>query len=117
MLLKLLVAAGVLLVPIPALVLGSRGLLRQPGYSRDEPADRVSHILVVSLRALVLLLVFALSAVSLVSAVGAAIRDVEMHGLVYVFFVLDLLLALLILLSFGRRERRPARRRGNPAPR
>ena len=117
MLLKLLVAAGVLLVPVPALVLGGRGLLRQPGYDPDEPADWISHVLVVSLRAIVLLLVFALSAVSLVSAVGAMIRDVELHGLVYVFFVLDLLLALLILLSFGRRERRPARRRANPAPR
>ncbi|MFP5369137.1 MAG: hypothetical protein ACLGI3_00060 [Actinomycetes bacterium] len=117
MLLKLLVAAGVLLVPVPALVLGGRGLLRQPGYSPDEPADRVSHVLIVSLRALVLLMVLLLSAVTLVSAVGAAIRDVELHGLVYVFFVLDLLLALLVLLSFGRRERRPARRRANPAPR
>ena len=117
MLLPLLVAAGVLLLPLPALVLGSRGLLRQPGYSPDEPADRVSHVLVVTLRSLILLLVFALSSVSLVSAVGAAIRDVELHGLVYVFFVLDLLLALLILLSFGRRERRPVRRRATPAGR
>ena len=116
-LLKLLVAAGVLLVPLPALVLGARGLLEQPGYSPDEPADRVSHFLVVTLRGLVLLLVFALSVVTLVSAVGAAIRDVELHGLVYVFCVLDLLLALLVLLSFGRRARRPVRRRGTPAPR
>jgi hypothetical protein len=114
---KLLVAAGVVLVPLPALVLGSRGLLKQPGYDRDEPADRASHVLIVGLRAIVLLLVFALSAVVLVSSVGAAVKPVEMHGMVYVFFGLDLLLALLILLSFGRLDRRPARRRASPAAR
>ena len=48
---------------------------------------------------------------------GAAIKDIEMHGMVYVFFGLDVLLALLILLSFGRRDRRPVRRRGSPAAR
>ena len=117
MVIKLFVAAGVLLAPLPALVLGGRGLLEQPGYLPDEPADRLSHVMIVSLRALVLVLVFALSAVTLVSAVGAAIRDVELHGLVYVFAVLDLLLALLILVSFGRRERRPVRRRASPAKR
>ncbi len=116
-LVKLLVAAGVVLFPLPALVLGSRGLLKQPGYSPDEPADRASHVLIVALRALVLLLVFALSAVILVSTIGAAVKDVELHGMVYVFFGLDMLLALLIVLSFGRRDRRPARRRGSPAAR
>jgi hypothetical protein len=116
-LVKVLVAAGVVLLPLPALVLGARGLLREPGYSPDEPADRASHILVVALRAIVLLLVFALSAVLLVSTVGAVIKNVEMHGMVYVFFGLDVLLALLILLSFGRRARRPARRRASPAKR
>jgi hypothetical protein len=116
-LVKVLVALGVVLVPLPALALGARGLLKQPGYSPDEPADRASHILVVALRAIVLLLVFALSAVLLVSTVGAIIKDVEMHGMVYVLFGLDLLLALLVLLSFGRRDRRPARRRATPAKR
>ena len=51
------------------------------------------------------------------STIGAPIKDVELHGLVYVFFALDLLLALLIVLSFGRRDRRPVRRRATPAAR
>jgi hypothetical protein len=116
-LVKLLVAAGVLLFPVPALILGARGLRKRPGYSADEPADRVSYALLVALRALVLLLVFALSAVVLVSAIGAAVVDVQLHGMVYVFFGLDVLLALLIVLSFGRRVRRPVRRRVTPAAR
>jgi hypothetical protein len=65
----------------------------------------------------VLLLVLALSAVLLVSTIGAVVRDVELHGMVYVLFALDLLLALLIVLSFGRRDRRPVRRRASPAAR
>ena len=117
MLVQLLVAAGVVVLPLPALALGARGLLRRPGFSHDERADRVSFALLVTLRTLVLLLVFALSAVTLVSVVGALIKDVPLHGLVYVFFVLDLLLAVLIVLTFGRRERRPARRRASPAAR
>jgi type IV secretory pathway VirB3-like protein len=116
-LVKLLVAVGVLVFPVPALVLGARGLLKRPGYSPDEPADRVSHVLVVALRALVLLLVLALSVVVLVSTIGAAIVDVPLHGMVYVFFALDVLLALLIVFSFGRRARRPVRRRVSPAAR
>ncbi len=114
---QLLVAAGVVLVALPALVLGARGLLRHPGYSYEERADRVSFALLVVVRVLTLLLVFALSAVTLVSAIGAAVNEVELHGLVYVFFVLDLLLAALIVLTFGRRDRRPARRRASPAAR
>jgi hypothetical protein len=116
-LVALLVAAGVVLVALPALVLGARGLRRRPGLSYDEPADRVSFALLVTLRTLILLLVSALSAVTLVSATGAAIKGVELHGLVYVFLALDLLLAAMILLSFGRRDRRPVRRRANPAAR
>ena len=116
-LVSLLVAAGVVLFPLPALVLGGRGLLKRPGYDPDEPADRISYVLVVALRALVLLLVFALSAVILVSTIGAVIRDVYLHGMVYVFFVLDLLLALLVVLSFGRPDQRPSRRRASPAAR
>ena len=117
MLVKLLVAAGVLVFPVPALVLGVRGLLKRPGYSVDEPADRVSYLLLVTLRALVLLVVLALSAVVLVSTIGAVVVDVPLHGMVYVFFGLDLLLALLIVVSFGHRARRPARRRASPAAR
>jgi type IV secretory pathway VirB3-like protein len=116
-LVELLVAVGVLVFPVPALVLGARGLLKRPGYSPDEPADRLSHVLVVALRALVLLLVLALSVVVLVSTIGAAIVDVPLHGMVYVFFALDVLLALLIVFSFGRRARRPVRRRVSPAAR
>ena len=117
MLVPLLVAAGVVLVPLPALALGVRGLGRRPGLSYDEPADRVSYALLVALRALILLLMVALSAVTLVSAIGAAIKDVELHGMVYVLFGLDVLLALLVVLSFGRRARRPVRRRVSPAAR
>ena len=110
-------ALGVLAFPLPALALGARGLLKQPGYSPDEPSDRLSHVLVVGLRALALLLILALSAVVLVSAIGAAVKGVQLHGMVYVFFALDVLLALVVVLSFGRRVRRPARRRASPAAR
>ncbi|MFD2093610.1 hypothetical protein [Blastococcus deserti] len=114
---KLLVAAGVLVFPVPALVLGARGLLERPGYDPDEPADRASYVLVVALRGLVLLLVAALSVVVLVSTIGAAVVGVVLHGMVYVFFALDVLLSLLIVVSFGRRARRPVRRRASPAAR
>ena len=117
MLVKLLVAVGVLVLPVPALVLGAQGLMKRPGYSADEPADRASYVLVVALRALVLLFVLALSAVVLVSSIGAAVVDVPLHGMVYVLFGLDVLLALLIVLSFGRRAQRSVRRRVSPAAR
>jgi hypothetical protein len=112
-----LLVVGVLLLPLPALVLGCRGLFRHRGYSHDQPGYRASLLLLITLRVLILVLVFALSAITLLSTIGAMIKDVELHGLVYVFFVLDLLLALLALFSFGRRERRPARRRATPAAR
>ena len=117
MLVNLLIAAAVVLFPIPALVMGVRGLLKRPGFNPDEPADRLSYVVVVVLRVLLLLLVFALSAVILVSTIGATVRDVPLHGMVYVFFVLDVLLALLIWFSFGRRDRRRVRRRATPAAR
>jgi hypothetical protein len=115
--LTLLVIAGVVILPLPALVLGARGLLRRRGYSAGEPSDRASLVLLITGRAILLLLVFALSALTLVSSVGALLKDVELHGAVYVFCVLDLLLATLILLTFGRPEPRPARRRATPAGR
>ena len=117
MLVNLLIAAGVVLFPVPALAMGARGLLRRPGYSPDEPADRLSYIVLVTLRALLLLAVCALSAVILVSTIGATVRDVPLHGLVYVFFALDVLLGLLIVFSFGRRDRRRVHRRVTPAAR
>jgi heme/copper-type cytochrome/quinol oxidase subunit 1 len=115
-LLKLVMVAGVVLVALPALALGVRGLTRRSGhYSNDLAADRASLALVVAVRSITLLLVLALSGVTLLSAIGALIRGVNMPSLVSVFFVLDLLLASLVLLTFGRRVRRPARRRANPA--
>jgi hypothetical protein len=116
-LVNLLVAAGVVAFPVPALVMGARGFLRRPGYHPDEPADRVSYVLVVCARGLALLLLFVLSALVLVSAVGATVRNVDLHGLVYVFFGLDVLLAVVVVLSFGRRDRRPSHRRVTPAAR
>jgi hypothetical protein len=117
-LLKLLMVAGVVLVALPALVLGARGMLGRAGhYSSDQAADRLSLALLVGLRLITLLLVLALSALTLLAAIGAMIKSVDMPSLVSVFFILDLLLASLILLTFGRRIRRPARRRANPAAR
>jgi hypothetical protein len=116
-LIKVLVIAAVVALPLPALVLGARGVFRRPGYDPDLPGDRLSAALLVALRMLTLLLVFALSAITLLSAIGGLIKDVELHGLVYVFCVLDLLLAALVVLTFGRPDRRPARRRATPAAR
>src|SRR3954454_3340457 len=79
-LVKSLVIAAVVLLPLPALVLGARGLFRRRGYSAGEPGDRASLILLIVFRALVLLLIFALTAVCLVSSIGAMIKDVELHG-------------------------------------
>ena len=110
--------AGVLLLALPAIVLGARGLTHRTGhYSSDVTADRISLVLLVTGRTLVLLLVAVLSFVVLVSAVGAIVRDLEMPRLVSVFFVLDLLLAALVALTFGRRDRRRVRRRASPAAR
>ncbi len=110
--------AGVLLLPLPALVAGARGLVRRAGYASDRRADRVSFAVLVGVRTLVWLLVLALAAVTLVSAVGALLRGLDdLPSLVIVFFVLDLLLAALVLLTFGRRVRRPVRRPGSPARR
>ena len=117
MLLKILMIAGVVLVALPALWLGIRGAGRRSGYSPADPGDRASIVVLVVLRGFTLLLLLALSAVVLVSAIGALVNDVVMPDLVLVFFVLDLLLAALVLLTFGRRDPRPARRRASPARR
>lgn len=110
--------AGVLAVAVPALVRGASGLRRRSGhYSSDVAADRISLALLVTGRLLVLLLVALLALVVLASAVGAVVREREMPGLVSVFFVLDLLLAALVSLTSGPRDRRRARRRANPAAR
>ncbi len=109
--------AGVVLAALPALVLGARGMFRHRGYVTGDPNDRASVVIMVTLRALVLLFLLALSGITLLSCVGAWIKGVELHGMVYVFFTLDLLLAALVLLSFGRNEKRPTRRRASPAAR
>jgi uncharacterized BrkB/YihY/UPF0761 family membrane protein len=101
-------------LPLPAFVMGVRGVRHRRGMSVD---DRASYAVLVVLRVLTLLLVFALSGVVLLSAIGAWIRDLDLPSLVYTFFVLDLLLAALIMLTFGRADRRRARRPASPAPR
>ena len=117
MLVPLLVVAAVVVLPLPSLVLGGRNVFRIRGYSAGDPGDRASVVVIITLRLLVLLLVLALSAVCLVSAVGALVKDIELHGMVYVFCGLDLLLATLVVLTFGRGAPRPARRRATPAGR
>lgn len=109
---------GVALVALPSLAMGVAGLPRRTGHYRAETAaDRASVVLLVALRSITLLLVFALSGVTLISAIGALVKSVDMPALVSVFFIVDLLLASLILVTFGRRVRRPARRRASPAAR
>jgi hypothetical protein len=115
---EVLMAVGVVLVPLPALVLGSMRLFRRSGRaSTDERADRVELVLLVTGRLIGLLLLFALSGITLLSCIGAIIKDVQVHSLVYVFFTADLLVAFLVLLTIGRLVQRPARRRGTPARR
>ena len=111
--------AGVLLVALPALALGVRGVGRRAGRNpAGVAADRISVALLCTLRVLVLLLVLVLSAAVALSAAGALVEGLDdMPSLVTVFFVLDLLLATLVLLTFGRRVRRPVRRPGSPARR
>lgn len=112
-----LLIAGVVLLALPALVLGFRGLFRHRGYNADVPGDRASVVVIVTLRLINLVVVAALSALVLVSCIGALVKDVDLHQLVYVFFVLDLLLAALALLTYGRPDRRRVRRRAIPAAR
>jgi hypothetical protein len=116
-LVEVLIAVGVVVLPLPALFLGVRGVMRRSGFSLVDSGDRLSYVLLVVLRLITLVLVFALSAVILLACIGALIRHLRLPNLVYVFFVLDLLLAAMILLTFGRRDRRPTRRRASPARR
>ena len=114
MIIDSLLVAGVVVVALPSLAVGIRGVASHRGMSID---DRVGFVLLVVLRVVTVLLVFTLSAVVLLSAIGAMIRDLQLPRLVYTFFVLDLLLATLIMLTFGRRDRRPVRRPASPAAR
>jgi hypothetical protein len=115
---KVLMIAGVVLLPLPALVLGTRGLMGRRRMS-TEPGEHLSQVLLLVLRVVVLLLVLALTAVSLLSLIGAiVVKDAgAMPSLVYVFFFLDLLLSALVVLTFGRFDRRRARRPASPAAR
>ena len=102
--------AGIGALPLPALLLGARGVSGRRRYG-GETADRASRVVLVLLRLIALLFVLALSAITLLSLIGAMVKGVSLlPGLVYVFFFLDLLLAALVMLTFGRRARRPARR-------
>jgi len=109
---------GVVVFPLPALVLGAGGLLRRSGRaSIDERTDRVELVLLVTGRLIALLLLFALSAITLLSCIGGLVKDVRVPSLVYVFFIADLLVATLVVLTFGRRDRRRVRRSATPARR
>jgi biotin transporter BioY len=113
---EVLMIVGVVLLPLPALALGVRGLFRRTGRaSIDDRADRLEFALVVTGRLIGLLLLFALSGITLLSCIGGLIKDLRVPSLVYVFFVADLLVATLVVLTFGRRVRRPARRPASPA--
>ncbi|GAA4756937.1 hypothetical protein GCM10023328_45940 [Modestobacter marinus] len=109
---------GVVLVALPALVIGSARLFHRSGRaSTDQRTDRVELVLVVLGRLLGLVLLAALSGITLLSCIGALVQDVTVHSLVYVFFVADLLVAILVLLTVGRLDRRPRRRSTTPARR
>jgi hypothetical protein len=106
---------GVLALAVPALVLGVLGLRQRSGRaSTDRTTDRIELGLLVTGRLLALVLLFLLSAVTLLACVGGVLKGLRVPSLVYVFFVADLLIAVLVLLTFARR---PVRRPGSPARR
>jgi hypothetical protein len=115
---EVLMIVGVVALPLPALLVGARRLLVRTGRaSTDDRTDRAEFALVVAGRLLGLLLLFALSAITLVSCIGGLVKDLRVPSLVYVFFVADLLVATLVVLTVGRRGPRPARRSASPARR
>jgi hypothetical protein len=115
---EVLMVLGVLLLPVPALVAGARGLLRRSGRSSSDPrAERIRFGLLVTGRSLALVLLLALSGVTLLSCVGGLIKGLTLPSLVYVFFLADLLVAVPVLLTSGRPDRRRARRRATPGRR
>jgi sterol desaturase/sphingolipid hydroxylase (fatty acid hydroxylase superfamily) len=115
---EVLMIVGVVVLPLPALVGGARGLLRRTGRaSIDERTDRVELVLLVLGRLIALLLLAALSAITLLACIGGLLKGLRVPSLVYVFFVADLLVATLVVLTFGRRDQRPARRPASPARR
>ena len=108
---------GVVLLPLPAFTLGIGGLLRRNGHSTDVRTDRIELGLLIAGRVLALSLLLLLSAVTLLSCIGGLVKGLPVPSLVYVFFVADLLIAVLVVLTFGRRDPRRARRRATPARR
>jgi hypothetical protein len=115
---EVLMIVGVVALPLPALVLGARRLLRRSGRaSMDDRTDRMELVLLVAGRLIGLLMLFVLSAITLVSCIGGLVKGLSVPSLVYVFFVADLLVATLVVLTVGRLRPRPARRRASPAPR
>ena len=109
---------GVVGLPLPALTLGARRLLWRVGRaSTDERTDRAELVLLVLGRLIALLLLSALSAITLLACIGGLLKGLRVPSLVYVFFVADLLVATLVVLTFGRRGPRPERRPASPARR
>jgi len=114
----ILLAVVVAVLALPALVLGVRGLLRREGrFSGDPSTDLASRVVVVVVRLVALVLLLACAGLTLLSTVLAAVKDVDLHGFVYVFFAASVLLAALVLLTFGRLGRRRATPRATPARR
>jgi hypothetical protein len=115
--LEVLMVVGVVVLPLPALVVGAGGLLRRNGHSTEIRTDRIEYGLLITGRVLALLLLLTLSAVTLLACIGGLIKGLDVPSLVYVFFVADLLIAVLVVLTFGRRDPRRARRPATPARR
>ncbi|MEI4273353.1 hypothetical protein TEK04_16655 [Klenkia sp. LSe6-5] len=119
MVILVLMVVGVVVVALPALVVGLRRLTRRgPRNLRPGGASRSEFVVVLVGRSLGLLAILALSALVLVASVGALVRDLrDVPSLVYVAFALDLLLAALVVLTSGGPRQPRARRRGTPARR
>jgi hypothetical protein len=115
--LEVLMLIGVLVLPVPALVVGAGGLTRRTGRPIEVRADRIEFGLLVLARVLSLLLLFLLSGITLLSCIGGLVRGLSLPSLVYVFFVADLLIAVLVVLTFGRRDPQRGRRPATPARR
>jgi hypothetical protein len=115
--LEVLMVVGVVVLPLPALALGIGGLLLRNGHDTGVRADRIELAVLITGRLLTLLLLFALSAVTLLACIGGLAKGLRVPSLVYVFFVADLLIAVLVLLTFGRRDQRRVRRPATPARR
>ncbi len=119
MVIQVLMAVGVAVLALPALAVGGSRLTRRGPRSLRTPGGSRSELVVVIVgRSLGLLLILVLSALVLVATVGALVRDLpDLPSLVYVAFVLDLLLAALVVLTSGAPRRTRTRRRASPGRR